>query len=100
MKDPDLFSGKLMSDNDAMQAVQRNKLLYYQGGHHGSCVQIREALNVLMKDRKIAPQVGGRVCTIILYIMNNVLYWLFFIPLETRDGLPPSHLLSGEPHDE
>jgi hypothetical protein len=61
ISDPDLFSGKLMSDSGAMQVVERNKLLYYQGGHHGSCVQIREALNVLMRDRQIAPQAGGRV---------------------------------------
>ena len=41
------------------QELIRSKLLFYQGGNHGSCVDIRKALDVLMKNKLIAPQKLG-----------------------------------------
>ena len=55
--DPDMISGKLM--NEPVR-ITRNKLIYYQGGSHGSCVDIRTALNELMRDKNIAPQAGPK----------------------------------------
>lgn len=37
--DPDLYSAKYFRKN-----VARKSLLFYQGGNHGSCVQVRMAL--------------------------------------------------------
>jgi hypothetical protein len=41
--DPDLFNGKLLSF-----AIERSALLYYAGGLHGDCVEIRKAMKHLM----------------------------------------------------
>ena len=40
--------------------ITRNKLLFYQGGNHGSCVDIRRGLDILMKDKTIAPTAGAK----------------------------------------
>lgn len=34
----------------------RDKLLFYQGGHHGSCLPVRNALTKLMNDKKVASK--------------------------------------------
>lgn len=52
-----MISGRLMSDP---VQIARNKLIYYQGGNHGSCVEIREALNILMRNKQIAAQAGPK----------------------------------------
>jgi hypothetical protein len=41
--DPDLFNGKLLS-----YSIERSALLYYAGGMHGDCVEIRKAMKQLM----------------------------------------------------
>ena len=41
--DPDLFSGKLHAEH-----IKRDSLLYYAGGLHGECMEIRRALKQLM----------------------------------------------------
>lgn len=41
--DPDLFSGKLLPAD-----VPRTDLLYYAGGMHGECVEVRQALRHLL----------------------------------------------------
>ena len=41
--DPDLFNGKLLS-----YSIERSALLYYAGGLHGDCVEIRKAMKQLM----------------------------------------------------
>jgi hypothetical protein len=43
--DPELFSGKLTSAK-----VERKYLLYYAGGLHGDCVEVRKAMKVLMQN--------------------------------------------------
>lgn len=43
--DPDLYNGKLHKD-----IVQRNYLIYYQGGLHGDCVEVRKALKFLIQN--------------------------------------------------
>jgi len=53
--DPDLYNGKYMKPK-----ANRDKLLYYHGGHHGSCVFIREALNEIQRNTSLTPGVGGR----------------------------------------
>jgi hypothetical protein len=55
--DPDMISGRLMSDP---VQIARNKLIYYQGGMHGSCVDVREGLNILMRNKQIAAQAGPK----------------------------------------
>lgn len=41
--DPDLFNGKLLN-----YKIERNALLYYAGGLHGDCVEVRKAMKTLM----------------------------------------------------
>ena len=55
--DPDMISGRLMNEP---VTITRNKLLFYQGGNHGSCVDIRRGLDILMKDKTIAPTAGAK----------------------------------------
>lgn len=43
--DPELYSGKLTSAK-----IERNYLLYYAGGLHGECVEVRKAMKVLMQN--------------------------------------------------
>jgi hypothetical protein len=42
--DPDLFNGKLL----AFHEIPRNYLIYYAGGLHGDCIEIRKAMRHLM----------------------------------------------------
>lgn len=77
--DPDMISGRLM--NEPVQ-ITRNKLIYYQGGNHGSCVDIRNALNELMRNKKIAPQAGPKkremgICSIVLFSNRLRIFYLF-----------------------
>ena len=55
--DPDLYSGRLLSQPPELP---RNRLLYYSGGHHGSCVFIREALTELVRNKRLSPAFGGK----------------------------------------
>ena len=57
MLDQDFYNGKL---GTRPAEVVRDKLLYYSGGRHGSCVFIREALNEIQRNASVAPQVGGK----------------------------------------
>jgi hypothetical protein len=41
--DPDLFSGKL-----SLAPVDRSSLIYYAGGLHGDCIEVRKAMRDLM----------------------------------------------------
>lgn len=50
--DPELFSGKLTSAK-----VKREFLLYYAGGLHGDCVEVRKAMKVLMQNSTHLPGV-------------------------------------------
>ena len=43
--DPDLFNGKLWAD-----PIHRNSLLFYAGGLHGDCIEVRRAMRDLMKN--------------------------------------------------
>ena len=43
--DPELFNGKLTSAK-----VERKYLLYYAGGMHGDCVEVRRAMKILMQN--------------------------------------------------
>ena len=54
--DPDLYSGKLLKPPE----IKRDKLLYYHGGMHGTCVNVREALAALQRDHTISANFGGR----------------------------------------
>lgn len=70
--DPDFFSGRLylphyrqqlldkQSDADKSALQPRDKLVFYHGGNHGSCVFIRSALNEIMRNKQIATQRGDR----------------------------------------
>ena len=57
MLDNNFYNGKLLNKPPN---VARDKLLYYSGGRHGSCVFIREALNEIMRNTTVSPQIGGR----------------------------------------
>ena len=50
--DPDLFSGHLYS-----KKIERKSLLYYAGGVHGDCVQIRKAMKFLILNSTALPNV-------------------------------------------
>lgn len=50
--DPELFSGKLTGAK-----VERNFLLYYAGGMHGDCVEVRKAMKFLMNNSTRLPGV-------------------------------------------
>ncbi len=50
--DPDLFTGKLHSFN-----VSRNSLIYYAGGVHGDCIEIRKAMKFLVLNSTSLPSV-------------------------------------------
>lgn len=53
--DPDLFNGKLSS-----RKVLRSYLLYYAGGLHGDCIEIRMAMRSLMKNSTVLKDVIPR----------------------------------------
>jgi hypothetical protein len=44
--DPDLLSGRYHTE---IKGRARNRLLFYQGGNHGSCVHVRAQLNQIMR---------------------------------------------------
>jgi len=50
--DPELFNGKLTGAK-----VDRNFLLYYAGGMHGDCVEVRRAMKFLMNNSTRLPGV-------------------------------------------
>lgn len=54
--DPDLFNGKLIDSS-----VQRTALIYYAGGVHGDCVEVRKAMKFLMVNSSKLPGVVPRV---------------------------------------
>lgn len=58
--DPLLYSGSIpsMFTNDTGSYI-RDKLLFYQGGHHGSCEPIRTALSNIMKSNSKYAQARG-----------------------------------------
>lgn len=77
--DPDLFSGSMYSklqseiyknnkvlfdkishNNNLFNPQYRDKLIFYHGGNHGSCVHIRTALNEIMKDNKYSQSRGDK----------------------------------------
>lgn len=50
--DPVLLSGSVSSvltNSSRMKPLERDKLIFYQGGHHGSCLSIRTILSNIMK---------------------------------------------------
>ena len=55
--DPDLYSGRLIR---AAQRARRTKLLFYQGGAHGSCMAVRNALGKLARNSELAPATKKR----------------------------------------
>lgn len=63
--DPDLFNGKFFSSNNAAVAAAtapRNYLLYYAGGLHGDCIEVRRAMQRLMQNSsRLSSQVVPRV---------------------------------------
>jgi hypothetical protein len=56
--DPDYYSRRLFLPDYPNQ--DRNKLIFYHGGFHGSCTHIRAALNNIIKNKDIAIQRGDR----------------------------------------
>jgi hypothetical protein len=50
--DPDLYNGKLHAG-----LVERNSLLYYAGGMHGDCVEVRRAMKFLIQNSSSLPGV-------------------------------------------
>lgn len=50
--DPDLFNGKLFA-----RELPRKSLIYYAGGVHGDCVQIRKAMKFLVLNSTALPNV-------------------------------------------
>lgn len=54
--DPDLFNGQLHS-----KEIKRESLLYYAGGVHGDCVQIRFAMKFLVINSTALPNVVAPV---------------------------------------
>mmetsp|Transcript_28061 Transcript_28061/g.47194 ORF Transcript_28061/g.47194 Transcript_28061/m.47194 type:complete len:683 (+) Transcript_28061:66-2114(+) len=56
--DPDFYTGKLLVKG--YPDTKRDKLLFYLGGNHGSCVHVRQALTNVIRDPKYAIQRGQR----------------------------------------
>ncbi|KAJ1440515.1 exostosin family-domain-containing protein [Ochromonadaceae sp. CCMP2298] len=56
--DPDFYSGKLFVKGFPDQP--RDKLLFYQGGMHGSCTHVRQALTEVSRRKELAVQRGAR----------------------------------------
>ena len=48
--DPDLYSGKLHKG-----IIKRSALLFYAGGMHGDCIEVRKALHRLMQNASALP---------------------------------------------
>lgn len=57
--DPDLYSGKLFSSS-----INRTALLYYAGGMHGDCLEVRRAMKFMMLNSSALPDVLPHVKTI------------------------------------
>lgn len=53
--DPDFYSGRWFKPD-----FPRDKIIFYLGGNHGSCVFIRSALTNLIRNKKYAIQRGQR----------------------------------------
>jgi hypothetical protein len=56
--DPNLFSKRIFDFK--LMKTQRNRLYFYQGGYHGSCIFVRQALNSLMALKEFAAPKGDR----------------------------------------
>ena len=56
--DPDLFNGTLHKRNEQ---VSRSSLLYYAGGVHGDCVEVRRAMKFLLQNSSKLPSVVAPV---------------------------------------
>jgi hypothetical protein len=54
--DPDLFNGHLLTPK-----IKRTSLLYYAGGLHGDCIEIRRAMQILMRNSSALPNVIPKV---------------------------------------
>lgn len=54
--DPDFYSGKLFNGH-----VERSALLYYAGGLHGDCVEVRQAMHAIMKNGTRIPGIVPKV---------------------------------------
>lgn len=52
--DVELFNGKLLNMSNT---VQRDSLLYYAGGLHGDCVEVRKAMKHIMRNASSLPGV-------------------------------------------
>jgi len=60
--DPLLYSGSVSSvftNHSSMSGMSRSKLIFYQGGHHGSCEPIRSTLSDIMKSNPLYAQPKG-----------------------------------------
>eukprot|EP01034_Spumella_vulgaris_P033223 gene33223-40994_t len=56
--DSDFYSGRLFLPK--YPAIARDKLVFYQGGHHGSCETVRSALVNIIKNKKLALYWGDK----------------------------------------
>ena len=56
--DPDFFAGRYFKPN--FPNILRDKLFFYLGGNHGSCVEVRQALTALSRNKKLAIMRGQR----------------------------------------
>lgn len=56
--DQEFYSGKLLAGN-----IPRNALLYYAGGLHGDCIEIRRAMQKLIQNSTKIPGILPRVPT-------------------------------------
>lgn len=56
--DPDLFNGTLHKRHEQ---VSRSSLLYYAGGVHGDCVEVRRAMKFLLQNSSKLPSVVAPV---------------------------------------
>ena len=57
--DPDLYSGKLF-----FGTINRTALLYYAGGMHGDCLEVRRAMKIMMLNSSALPGILPHVKTI------------------------------------
>ena len=56
--DSDFYSGRLFLPK--YPDVKRDKLVFYQGGHHGSCEAVRSALVNIIKQKQLALYWGEK----------------------------------------
>lgn len=56
--DPNLYSKRILDFK--LMKTGRNKLYFYQGGYHGSCIFVRQALNTLMTFKEFSSAKGDK----------------------------------------